>query len=218
MSDTKQQETTMIATMDQVPSTKGPRAESPLYHAELAKLAQASSRNAGVSMQELAFVGHLVIRGDASNSKLQNAMKEVLEIELPGKLESQSKGDVCICWIAPDEWLVMLPGQDCFAVENKLRDALEGHFAIVNVSGGQTILNLSGVHAQDVLKKSTGYDVHERNFPVGKVVTTTLAKSQAIIMRTEENEWQLIIRRSFSDYLWNWLMIAADEYGVSITV
>ena len=116
----------------------------------------------------------------------------------------------------PDEWLVILPGNQAFEVERELRANMDGHYAIVNVSGGQTVLTLSGIDAVKVLKKSTPYDVHDCNFPVGKVVTTVFAKTQAVIRRTGEKNWELVVRRSFADYTWLWLQDACKEYGLVI--
>ena len=103
------------------------------------------------------------------------------------------------------------------AVEQKLRAALEGqHIQVVNVSGGQSLLELRGPNVRDVLMKSTSYDVHPNNFPVGKAVGTVFAKSQLVIRHTAEDTWELLIRRSFSDYWWLWLQDASAEYGLSV--
>ncbi len=110
----------------------------------------------------------------------------------------------------------MCPGERAFSLEQELRSAMSGHFSIVNVSGGQTVLTLSGEHAREVLMKSTPYDVSDHNFPVAKVVTSVMAKSQAIICRKSDTTWELIIRRTFSDYLWLWLRCACEEYGLIV--
>ncbi len=59
-------------------------------------------------------------------------------------------------------------------------------------------------------------DVHDRNFPVGKVVTTVFAKTQAVIRRTGDKNWELVVRRSFADYTWLWLQDACKEYGLVV--
>ena len=103
-------------------------------------------------------------------------------------------------------------------VENKkLLKFLDGqHISIVNVSGGQTLLELSGPKVREVLMKSTSYDVHPSNFPVGKAVGTHFAKSQLVIRHIAEDTWELLIRRSFSDYFWLWLQDARAEDGLGV--
>lgn len=205
----------LVQQMNQVPAA-GPRGESPLHHADLASVARQGNQQGGVTLQEVAFLGHLVIRGSIDNSGFLSGAEKALGVALPGPLQSAEQGDVSVRWIAPDEWLVIVPGAEAFAMERALRDAMSGHIAVVNVSGGQTVINLSGANARDVLMKSTGYDVHDRNFPVGKVVTTVFAKSQAVIRRTGEQSWELVIRRSFADYLWLWLQDASKEFGLVV--
>ncbi|WP_020681847.1 sarcosine oxidase subunit gamma [Marinobacterium rhizophilum] len=205
-----------IALMDQL---AGPavRAESPLYNADLATKARQGAKTGGVTLQEHKLLGHLVIRGSQDNAAFLAGAQAVLGFDLPTQpLTSAESGALSVRWIAPDEWLLIAPGREAFDLENRLREAMSGHIAIVNVSGGQTVLELSGPDARAVLKKSTPYDVHDSNFPVGKVVTSVFAKSQAVIRRTGEQNWELVIRRSFADYLWLWLQDASAEYGLVV--
>jgi sarcosine oxidase subunit gamma len=67
-----------------------------------------------------------------------------------------------------------------------------------------------------VLKKSIPLDVHPSQFPVGKVAGTVFAKSTALVRRSGEDSWELVIRRSFADYIWLWLQDASREYGLVI--
>lgn len=216
MSDTSPLEN--VALMNQLPASDEPRGESPLYHADFKSMAAGGVDGAGVIIEEQALFGHLLIRGNAEDSQFAKAFDQVLGLALPGRLSSTESESLTLCWLAPDEWLLLCPGAEAFAIEQKLRQALSGHVSIVNVSGGQTLLCLQGDKIGELLMKSTSYDIHDRNFAVGKVVTTVFAKSQAIIRRTGENHWQLVIRRSFADYIWLWLQDAAAEYGLAIRV
>lgn len=192
-------------------------AESPLHHTGLEQLAGQGSASAGVTVREKKLLGHLTLRGDAKDSAFAGGVHKALGLELPSALTVVSAGDTSLQWLAPDEWLLIVPGGSEFAVEQKLREALAGqHISIVNVSGGQTLLELSGPKVREVLMKSTSYDVHPSNFPVGKAVGTHFAKSQLVIRHTGEDTWELVIRRSFSDYFWLWLQDASAEYGLAI--
>ncbi len=163
------------------------------------------------SLVELA-AGHLIIRVPEKDQKAASkALKSVTKLTFPDTLSVQSNDNYSIYWIAPDEFLLLVPEHSEFEVETKLRKAMKGHFAIVNVTGGQTIIHLSGERAESIMKKSTVYDIHERNLPVGKAVTSGFAKSQAIFNRTGDNSFQLIVRRSFSDYIWQWIVDAGSR-------
>lgn len=117
----------------------------------------------------------------------------------------------------PDEWLLIVPGGEEFALEGKLREALgDAHYAIVNVSGGQTLIELEGEMARELLMKSTPYDVHPDAFPVGKGVTTVFAKANLILRRPSEHRWELVLRRSFADYCYRWILDAGAEYAIGV--
>ncbi|WP_236237014.1 sarcosine oxidase subunit gamma [Pseudomonas faucium] len=193
------------------------KAQSPLHHADLASLVGKGRKNAGVTLREKKFLGHLTLRGDGHDPQFAAGVHKALGLELPVALTVVANAEMSLQWMGPDEWLLIVPGGQEYAVEQKLRAALEGqHIQMVNVSGGQSLLELRGPNVREVLMKSTSYDVHPNNFPVGKAVGTVFAKSQLVIRRTAEDTWELVIRRSFADYWWLWLQDASAEYGLSI--
>jgi sarcosine oxidase, subunit gamma len=194
------------------------QAESPLHHAGLDELARkGKSSSAGVTLREKKLLGHLILRGDASDSNFSGGVHKAIGLELPVALTLVADGETSLQWLSPDEWLLIVPSGEEFATEQKLRAALEGqHISIVNVSGGQTIVELSGPKVRELLMKSSSYDVHPSNFPVGKAVGTVFAKSQLVIRHTGEDTWELLVRRSFADYIWLWLQDASAEYGLAI--
>lgn len=204
-----------VMAMDQLASAD--HAESPLHHVNLPELGHADAADqAGVTLQEKALVGHLVLRGKADEPAFTSAINAVFGVGLPERLTGSGEGDTVIRWISPDEWLVTLPAEQSYEKELALQSASAGHFAVVNVSGGQTLLLLSGQKAGEVLQKSTSYDIHKSNFPIGKTVTTTFAKTQVVLSRIGEDRWELIVRRSFADYLWLWLQDACAEFGLAV--
>ena len=171
--------------------------------------------DSGVTLHECALLGHLIVRGDARDTRFVSGIEQTLNLPLPGPLALSLDGQRSLQWLGPDEWLLIVPGGEEANVESNLRRALSGlHIAVVNVSGGQTLLELSGPCAHQVLMKSTSYDVHPRNFPVGKAVGSVFAKSQCVIRHIAEHRWQLVVRRSFAGYFLRWLLDAGAEYGV----
>ena len=163
------------------------------------------------SLTEEAY-GHLIIRTANTNESVKDAIKKLTGLDFPSRALSSVQNEKHILnWVSPDEYLLLVPEKTEFELESKLRAEIEGHFAIVNVTGGQTVLALSGERAETILKKSTSYDVHPDNLPQGKVVTTIFAKSQLLLRRTGKDSFQLVIRRSFSDYLWKWIVDAGSR-------
>ncbi|WP_426151364.1 sarcosine oxidase subunit gamma [Pseudomonas sp. DC3000-4b1] len=193
------------------------KAESPLHHADLPSLVGKGRAGAGVTLREKKLLGHLSLRGDAKDPAFAAGVHKALGLELPMALNVVGSGETTLQWMGPDEWLLICPRGEEYALEQRLREALAGlHIQVVNVSGGQTVLELSGPNVRQVLMKSTSYDVHPNNFPVGKGVGTVFAKSQLNIRRMGEDTWELVIRRSFADYWWLWLQDASAEYGLAV--
>ncbi|HLD67882.1 MAG TPA: sarcosine oxidase subunit gamma family protein [Pseudomonas sp.] len=192
-------------------------AESPLFHAGLHELAGKGKASAGIRLREKKLLGHLTLRGDGHDPAFAGAVHKATGLELPGALGLVGKGDRSLQWMGPDEWLLILPCGEEFAAEQQLREALgDLHHQVVNVSGGQTLLELSGPKVRELLMKSSSYDVHPSNFPVGKAVGTVFAKSQLVIRHTATDTWELLVRRSFADYYWLWLQDASQEYGLAV--
>jgi len=211
--------TASVVQMNQVPTDAGVRAESPLHHADLATVAERGTQDASICLQELALLDHLVLRGNADNAAFSDGVASTLGVALPSNLQSAEQDGTVIRWISPDEWLITTEGGAGFTLEQQLREAIgDTHFAITNVSGGQTVMLVEGADAEEMLKKCTPYDIHISHLPVGKVVTSLFAKSQAVIRRTGEQSFELVIRRSFADYCWLWLQDACAEYGFSVKV
>ncbi len=177
------------------------------------------SKESGILMQERAYLGHLTLRGGAI--ALDKALRKVLNLSLPAQplsLVSDQSGDYSAQWMSPDEWLLIVPQGKEFEVEQKLREALgKEHYAIVNVSGGQTLISLEGDNVRELLMKSVTYDVHPNSFPAGKGVATVFAKASVILRRPDERRWELVVRRSFADYTWRWLLDAGAEYGIAVS-
>ena len=106
-------------------------------------------------------------------------------------------------------------------IEVSLRQVLAGHIAIVDISGGQTMINLRGTDmaVQTVLQKSSVYDF--AGWPgasgnAGRCAQTTFAKASAVVSNKSDGSFDLIIRRSFADYIARWLLDAGEEFGCRI--
>jgi len=84
---------------------------------------------------------------------------------------------------------------------------------IYRLGGGFIHVNLRGEDAGQVLQKSSPYDFHPRNFPPGRCAQTVFAKATALVAAREDGAFDIVFRRSFADYLMQWLADAAAEYG-----
>lgn len=188
--------------------------QSPLHHHAM----HANVSDAGIVMTEDKFRGHLNLRGNPLDAAFTAAAEHILGITLPVKANTSARiGDTVVYWLCPNEWLILLPSGTQGQVEADLRLAMLGqHVGITDISSGQTLVNLSGPDLAGLLQKSTVYDCHASNFPVGKVVQTTFAKTGTTLCKLADGSMDLVIRRSFSDYFFLWLQDASEEYGLTI--
>lgn len=192
------------------------RRESPLFY-QMSGAVSVSEGKGGVTLSEEACKGHLILRGDLNDQDFVSTVIQVLEVALPLVPGTCTVGEQnSIYWLGPNEWLMIVGSGTEHEIEARLRQTLRGHFAIVDVSGGQTLVRLSGEAGAMVLKKSSVYDFHPDQFPVGRCVQTTFAKATALVSKTADNSFDLVIRRSFADYLFSWIVEAASEYGINI--
>ena len=194
--------------------------ESPLVRFNLEARASHATNNAGVIARERAFLGHINLRGDAQDPHLVGAISIVLGGELPitANTLNDAQGNI-VYWLGPDEWLIVTPGERRELIEGELRTALAGmHVAVTDVSGGQTVVQLHGARVRDLLAKGCPIDLHPRVFAIGQCAQSHLAKAPVLIGQLENQPcYEIIVRRSFADYLWLWLEDAAAEYGFAVT-
>lgn len=193
--------------------------ESPLARFCLEQRTTPAPMAAGVKVWERAFCAHINLRGDPSASDFLAAARGVLGFELP--LEPNTfagERENYALWLGPNEWLIVVPGEQEGLVAEGLRNALRGQFfAVTEVGGGQTIITLSGQNARDLLAKGCPLDLHPREFGPGHCAQSHLGKAPILIRQIDaEPTFELIARRSFADYLWCWLEDASEEYGLAV--
>ena len=168
----------------------------------------------GVVCRECPDRAFVNVRGDAGEARLRHAAVQVAGVALPQEPGGWNHADRSRAyWLGPDEWLLVVEGGDGLSVERRLRDALDGRFSVVDVTGAQIQLDLSGPHIGKVLQKSSPYDFHPRNFPPGRCAQTVFAKATALVAAKEDGAFDIVFRRSYADYLMRWLADAAAEYG-----
>jgi len=155
--------------------------------------------------------GHINLRGNAHDESFTDAVRRVIGVALPVAANTaRSAGDCTVCWLCPNEWLMMCAPDEEDLLVQTLRDRLRSHFAsVVQISGGQTIFAFEGDTARELIAKGCPLDLHPRVFSVGQCAQTHLAKAP-VLLRPTPGGIELVVRRSFADYLWRWLERAAQ--------
>jgi len=123
-------------------------------------------------------------------------IESALGVSWPRTTGTIARGRTDVLCIGPTDWLVLADNTDADAILRKWFDeALEGtSFRATNVS----------------------LDLHPPIFPPGRVLRTRFAGMPVIIRCSGTSTFELIVARSYIDYLNLWLDDAALEFEMSV--
>ena len=187
--------------------------QSPLVNIEMGE-----AKGNAPEIREITFLGYLNLRGKPGNTAFLAAVIKVLGAEPPIEPNTMvESGDYRIYWLGPDEWLVITPTGQQGQVQAKLLEALDGVFSsVVDNSSGLTLLEINGKNAAALIATDCPLDLHPGEFKPGQCAQTRLAKAGMTIAPLRNGEgFEVIIRRSFADYLLLWMQDAAVAFELA---
>lgn len=192
-----------------------PVMESPLHGFGLAAKARPADGSCGVWVNEVSLKGYISLRGNAADPSFTGIVSGIIGTQLPPNPCTFSEANgVMALWLSPDEWLIIAPRALVGVMIREIESALAGvRHQVADNSGGFTKVILSGRNAKDVLYHCTVYDLDKLG--EGRVAGTTLGRSSTYLYR-QGGTYFLVFRRSFADYIWRFLVRAAEPYGVGI--
>ena len=188
---------------------------SPAAHLAEAMARASAAGGDSVGLRERPFavqIGVRAIPGTASAAAVEGALRITLPAGV-GEVTGEAGGRHTL-WLSPDEFLVV----DLARVQEpgETRDAeaaltgLPGQ--VVELSANRTILELTGVRAREVLEKSCRADLHPRVFGVGTAILTQLGPVPVILHRSGDEEFRILPRSSFADFMVRWLLDGMAEF------
>lgn len=191
--------------------------QSPLNQIDLSTLQNGTA----LHVTEAPFLGYVVLRADPMNKTLYGLLESALGMELPIKPNtcvsstSNVSGVLDVLWYGPSEWLVVTKNQNSAVdIVRGLRVGFgDQHASATEITGGNTMLQIFGESARNLLAKATPLDLHHSVFKVGDCAQTVFAKAGATLYLSDDAKtFKVIIRRSFADYVGVWLLDAAQEF------
>ena len=184
--------------------------ESPRVQVELGEPVGNAPR-----IEEKPFQGYINLRGRSDDTRFLAGVLKVLGCEPPTAANTvvESK-EYRIYWLGPDEWLIVTPAGMQGQLKAELLSALGDAFcSVVDNSSGLTMLHVTGENAAALLATDCPLDLHPREFAPGQCAQTRLAKAGMTLSPLPDNSgFEVIIRRSFADYLLLWLQDAAIAF------
>lgn len=169
----------------------------------------------GVQARVLSDITQINLRGNPNDVQFKTAAQNVLGQPLPIEPNIVTDAEHRVYWLGPDEWLIVSAAFDAPRIAGRLVTELSNLPVAVNdISGGQVTLRLSGSSVVDVLSKGCTLDFHPNVFRPGDCAQSGLAKAAVLIGCVDRATVELIVRRSFSEYVSTWLQRAAQDCGI----
>jgi sarcosine oxidase subunit gamma len=159
----------------------------------------------------------LNLRGNPDDTAFREGVSQALGLDLPTQACTTVANDTHrLVWVGPDDWFVIGPKGQAGAIEAALREALAGqHMAVTDVSGGYTVLHLSGTPVRDVLAQGCPLDLHPRVFGPGASAGSVFFKASVWLWQADDAPvYEVLVRSSFRGYVWLMLERCTQECGL----
>jgi sarcosine oxidase subunit gamma len=138
-----------------------------------------------------------------------------IRLRRPGK--AAHAGDFSSLWIQPRSWLVLRPRLEEGGLFRLLGAACGADGAVIDQTGGKTVLRVSGRHARTALEKGCRVDLHPRVFTAGSAAVTPIAHINVVLTQAgDAPSYDLILPSSFAETFLEWLEMSAAEFGYEI--
>ena len=117
-----------------------------------------------------------------------------------------------VAWMAPDEWLIMVPvGSTPQAVIGRLTAEIKAPMLAVDVSDARAVFTLKGNKAREVLAKGAPVDLSPTAFTPGDFRRTRLGQVAVAFWMEAEDEITLVCFASLKQFMFDWLVNAAQK-------
>ncbi len=152
-------------------------------------------------------LGHINLRGDISDAVFRDNVRTALGQDLPQTANTMSQSPHRIYYLGPDEWQIVTEADKTSETLQALQNGLTDQHASVNdLSGGQVAFHLSGTGATELLQRGCTLDLHPSVFRHGACAQSSLAKASMLIGCIDPAPiYEIIVRRTFSEYVLRWL-------------
>lgn len=164
-----------------------------------------------VAVRDAGLRGMVAVRGDLASPALRNAATRVAGAEFPDRGEARFAGESGICWMSPDEILILRPYGEAGAAVAAIGKALAGeHHLAADVSDARALFRIEGAGARETLAKLTPADVSPERFGTGQFRRTRLAQAPAAFWMRDERTFEIVCFRSMAEYVFGILKLSAS--------
>ena len=168
------------------------------------------------SMREKTPVPKINLRGNINNKDFISKVGKILGIILPVEVGGIAiKEKISVISTGPNEWLIIsnYPVEEKskgYELENSLYENISKSDlgAVTNVTDQFIIFALKGSNVYEVLSKSSPFDFE--TLLDNSSAQTLLNNIDITIVKKNNENVDLLVRRSFSKHLWDWIKDSAS--------
>jgi len=162
------------------------------------------------SVEETGLQGMITLRGDLSARAVKSAAAKASGVKMPGQNTASISGTTGLCWMSPDELLILCPYGEVTTRLTTLTDKLGStHALAVNVSDARAVFRVHGPGAREVMAKLAPVDLSPSAFQPGMFRRTRLAQTPAAFWMDDDQTFRIICFRSVAAYVFGLLKTAA---------
>ena len=173
----------------------------------------------GISIEELAFVNKINLRGDTKDRVFMSITGSILDILIPTEPNTKIQNEnLQVIWLSPNEWLLNFINDESFTkifedLNNKLNPE---NTSITDISESKTIIRVKGIHTLELLRKFLVIDIDKALNSNLKVAQTIFVKIPILIVRNNDDldtqSFDIHLNRSHTTYLKDLLLDGCNQF------
>lgn len=166
----------------------------------------------GLRLETAAPTCRTVLRGPRI---IVHPANQALGLGLPERpLTSVARNGLRLCWLGPDEWLILDESAEAEARAKAVATGLAGlPHGLVDVSQRQLGFLIRGEKAALVLNSGCPLDLDPGAFPVDAVTRTLFHKAEILLIREDVQSFRVECGRSFTPYVVGQIREAMQRLG-----
>ena len=163
-----------------------------------------------VTVRDTGLRGMIILRGDLTDKKLRAVCTKVTGAKFPDQGRATMADGAGLCWMSPDEILLLVSYESAQDVIASIETALSGtHYLAENVSDARAVMTVEGPFAREVIAKLAPIDLHKDAFGVGDMRRTRLGQVAAAFWMRDNDTVEVICFRSVAAYTFDLLVASA---------
>ena len=168
-----------------------------------------------IGLEKITDRGMIDLRINSDDKKALKSAETALGVPLPQKPQSSTTNEeITVLWWSIDQWIITFPIELSDELLRLLVDGLANfEVSITDVAHARSIIRLTGQDAKTTLMKGISVDLTLSDIQPGYVRRTAIGDAAIAIhvVATEDDAIDVYIFRSYTEFLWNWLVCAGRQ-------